>query len=75
MYDQTGSTEDNPYAGFENQDIFSQFRGGGFGGRGTGNMSQEDLENIFAQMFGGAFEGGNKRGKRRGAGGIGEYHP
>ena len=38
-------------------------------------MSQEDLENIFAQMFGGAFEGGNKRGKRRGAGGIGEYHP
>ena len=38
MYDQTGSAEENPYAGFENEDIFSQFRGGG-GGRRGGNMN------------------------------------
>ena len=32
MYDQTGSTDSDPYAGFNNEDIFNQFRNGGFGG-------------------------------------------
>ena len=36
MYDQTGSTDGNQYAGFENEDIFNAFRGGFQGGRGGG---------------------------------------
>ena len=35
MYDETGSTDDsNPFAGFENEDMFNAFRG--FGGAGRG---------------------------------------
>jgi len=65
MYDQTGSTEDNPYAGFENEDIFNAFRGG-FGGGRRGNVNQDDINSMFEDIFGGAFGGGNRRGRRRG---------
>ena len=66
MYDQTGSTDDNPYAGFENEDIFNQFRGG-FGGRGGHpNMSQQEFESIFEDLFGGMGGGGGRRGRGRG---------
>ena len=68
MYDQTGSTEDDPYSGFENEDIFNQFRAGfgGRGGRGGPNMSAQDFESIFEDLFGGMGGGGGRRGKGRG---------
>jgi DnaJ-class molecular chaperone len=66
MYDQTGSTEDNPYSGFENEDIFNQFRGGFAGGRRGShqNINPEDFQSIFDDLFGG-MGGGNKRGRSK----------
>lgn len=67
MYDQTGSSEENPFSGFENEDIFNHFRGGFPGGRGqTHNLHPEDLESIFEDLFGGM--GGGHGGSRRGRG-------
>ena len=69
MYDQTGSTEENPFSGFENEDIFNAFRGFGGGGGGRrgqgrgGNMGGGGFESIFEDLFGGM--GGQQRGQRQ----------
>ena len=56
MYDQTGSTEENPFSGFENEDFFSGFQGfgGGRGGRGRNPMGggAGGFESIFEDLFG-----------------------
>lgn len=60
MYDQTGSTDPNPFAGFENQDIFGQFkRGNGSGKRGS---QAEDFSSIFEELFGGGGQTKKNRG-------------
>lgn len=60
MYDETGSTEENPFDGFENEDIFNQFREAGFGSRnGRRNGGQKTgFEDIFEDLFN--FNGGGK---------------
>ena len=57
MYDQTGSTEQSPFGGaggFNQEDIFNQFRGGFQGG----NAGFGGFEDILNEMFG----GGGRRG-------------
>jgi molecular chaperone DnaJ len=63
-YDRTGSTEENPYAGFENEDIYSHFKGSGFPGGKRGQPNMQDFESIFEDLFGGGM-GGGKRGRGR----------
>ena len=65
MYDQTGSTEESPFGGaggFNQEDIFNQFKGfqGGMGG--MGGAQGFGFEDILNQMFGGGSrQGANER--------------
>ena len=68
MYDQTGSTEENPFAGneagFNQQDIFNAFRSG----FGRGNHRQGEsmgFESMFQDLFGGM--GRKQRGQQQSA--------